>query len=55
MQHVDTRQQQARRQAELDVLLQILKPTNENITGRINAFDKNWRQWQARPRGSGAG
>ncbi|MEZ5363617.1 MAG: alpha/beta hydrolase [Bryobacterales bacterium] len=39
---------EARRQAELDVLLQILKPTNENITGRINAFDKNWRQWQAR-------
>jgi dienelactone hydrolase len=40
--------QEARRQADLDVLLGILKPTNENITGRINAFDKNWREWQAR-------
>ena len=38
----------ARRQADLDVLLEILRPTNENITGRINAFDKNWRAWQAR-------
>jgi dienelactone hydrolase len=40
--------QDGRRQADLDTLLQILRPTNENITGRINAFDKNWRQWQAR-------
>jgi len=39
---------EARRQADLDVLLEILRPTNENITGRINAFDKNWREWQAR-------
>ena len=40
--------QEARRQADLDVLLEILRPTNDNITGRINAFDKNWRAWQAR-------
>ena len=40
--------QEGRRQADLDTLLKILRPTNENITGRINAFDKNWRQWQAR-------
>jgi pimeloyl-ACP methyl ester carboxylesterase len=39
---------EARRKADLDVLLRILRPTNENITGRINAFDKNWREWQAR-------
>jgi hypothetical protein len=32
---------EARRQADLDVLLKILRPTNENITGRINAVDKN--------------
>ena len=40
--------QEAQRQADLDVLLRILRPTNEDITGRINAFDKNWHQWQAR-------
>lgn len=39
---------QARREADLQILLEILKPTNEKITGRINAHDRNWRGWQAR-------
>ena len=39
-----------RRRQDLAFLLEQLPPTNENITGRINAFDENWREWQERTR-----
>ena len=37
-----------RRKKDLALLLKLLPPTNRKITGRINAHDKSWREWQAR-------
>lgn len=33
---------------DLDVLLRLLPPSNTKITGRINAHDKSWEEWQRR-------
>jgi len=37
-----------RRKKDLALLLKLLPPTSRKITGRINAHDKSWREWQAR-------
>lgn len=33
---------------DLEVLLRLLPPSNTKITGRINAQDKSWEEWQRR-------
>jgi dienelactone hydrolase len=38
----------AQNQADLDILLRLLPPSNQRITGRINGKDKSWEDWQRR-------
>ena len=37
-----------KRRHDLEVLLKLLPPTETNITGRINAYDKSWEDWVKR-------
>jgi len=37
-----------KRRHDLDVLLKLLPPTETNITGRINAYDRSWEDWVKR-------
>lgn len=38
----------AQPQQDLDILLRLLPASNTKITGRINAKDKSWEEWQRR-------
>ena len=37
-----------KRRHDLEVLLKLLPPTETNITGRINAYDRSWEDWVKR-------